>query len=55
MKITAEEIKYARKQFDCGLLQAKRILLRMKIEQAIEDAKTVEDLKESLLAILKII
>jgi len=27
----------------------------MKIEQAIEDAKTVEDLKEPLLAILKII
>jgi hypothetical protein len=43
--ITVEELKAVREEFDCGLIEGKRIAIRRKAFEQLETATTVEELK----------
>lgn len=46
LRVTREEIISIREELDCGLHVAKQILFKRKIFTAINEAETIDDMKE---------
>lgn len=53
--MTAKEVMDIREQNSCGMYEARRILLRSRLRDAVNDAVSIDDLKEVMLEVLSIV